>query len=68
MNVTATVNGRILDMVEVCGSRFVPGDGVYPDETLWVVQTNEGSYLVPASAFSVNPETLPVTGEMFVWR
>lgn len=67
VEVTVKVNGETLAMVELCGTRFVPGDDVYPDETLYVVQTNKGSYLVPATAFSVNPETLKVTGNLFNW-
>lgn len=67
MKATVKVNGKTLDVVEVCGTRVEPGDEQYPEETLWVVQTAEGSYLVPATAFSVNPETLQVTGNLFTW-
>lgn len=67
-NVTARINGTVTKVNEIADTRFVPGDGIYPDETLYLAVTDKGSYLVGAEAFNVDPSTLPVSGTPLVWR
>lgn len=67
--VVVEINGVNREIIEVCGTIINPAEGPYPEERLYIVQTKDaGSYLVPERAFSIDPSTLPISGQTMVWR